>query len=611
MVLFMANEGNGPSRTLMSDDTRALHFRMQELERMRRRMEGEVVAFEEIERFYRGLMDSGAFLYAFIDMEGEFLSLNRGMRSVLGQGAKGAEGSILSICPFGQMETMRDLLHDAQREPVSAIVPLMRRDGAQLWLDAEFSAAKFEGRPAIQIVGADVTEWMRLRETPADPWERGVWSRILDGCPGLLCCVVDKKGKLLYASQGYRALALRVLGHSCETGEPYPPLMTEMDKALNGLLLSAALGRTSSVEIAEPHEEGERLWNFAVAPLSLSGGLAGAVVRVLASEPEPPLEPETPEEPARDAEEAEADQEEPPAVEREEEPPLAPSERMGILDAIANPAAVINEHGVCLAANAPFILSLNAAGEVVGARLLSLIPSDNPINAEFHKKFPEVLLAREGILECRLSAEDGDLMWLEVRARPLEWAGFRAVLLTCEDVTRLRRTREQLQRVAVTDRATGVMNRQGMERIMAHEMERALRDHTPLSLMIMDIDGFRRMNETRGYAATELLLKTLTASRKNMLSSDDVLGRWGGDEFMVLTPQSGEAARLLANSLREMAHGGNFDSGGAVTFSVGVAQFKVEMDLSSLVGTAYDAMVAAKRGGGNRTVLAGDLERMG
>lgn len=561
---------------------------------MRKRYELEAAAFEDLDRLYRGLADSGAFLYAFVDVRGAFLFMNRGMQLFLGQDPEGGTPkTLLSRCSFGQIEAMRGLLRDALKGPVAAAVPLTRPDEGRIWMDAEFSAMDVRGEPALQVVGMDVTEWVNLREQPEAGWENGVWSRVLDCCPGLLCCVVDREGTLLYASHGYSALALRVLGHRCEAGKRYPPLQSEADKSLHDILMAAALGQTSDVEIGERHSEGDRLWSFTAAPLELNGGLEGVVVRVLPVQapqlrhPAPPLEAPEPQ---------------PPAV----EPPVEPSERAGILNAFVVPAAVMNERGVCLAANAPFILALDAREKVIGSRLLDLIPKDGPANADFHEKFPSVLQAREGCLSCRLSSRDGDLTWFEVGVRPLEWAGFHAVLLTCEDVTLLRRTQEQLQRAAVTDRSTGILNRQGMERVLSREMERAVRDKTPLSLMIMDIDGFRRLNESRGYAAAELVLKTLISLCQGLLSVEDVIGRWGGDEFMVLTPRSSEAVRLLADSMRDLAHSGSFGAKATLTLSVGIAQFRAEMDLSGLVGAAYDAMVRAKRSGGNRAVTAGD-----
>ena len=78
---------------------------------------------------------------------------------------------------------------------------------------------------------------------------------------------------------------------------------------------------------------------------------------------------------------------------------------------------------------------------------------------------------------------------------------------------------------------------------------------------------------------------------------------------MILTPQSESAACQLADAVRDMARNGPFDRENSISLSVGVARFSKEMDVSSFVGAAYDAMVAAKKAGGDRTVLAGEPDQ--
>lgn len=453
----------------------------------------------EIERRYGGLINSRAFLYAFVDPEGTFLLMNRGMRVFLGPAIP---DTLIFCCAPEQRQTLQALLREARNEPVAALISLLP-GGADsnaeglLWMEAEFSPAELRGVPAVQVIGMDVTEWVRTEQKlTAEAKERGT------------------KGQ--------------------ETKEP--------------------------PRKAEP-----------------------------------------------------------------EEPRLIPSERTGILNAISGRAAVVNSHGVCVAANAPFILSFgetDPAGEakhakkVVGSRLSELIPEDCPENIAFHRQFSQLLPAREGALECRLSGPEGEVLRLEVRLRPVDWAGLSATMLTCEDVTALRRTQEQLERATSVDCATGILNRQGMERLTARRVERAFRDRTPLSLILLDVDGLRRMNETEGYAAVDRMLKTLPTVLKEVLAErsgdvrtgEEVIGRWGGDEFMVLTSRPGAAARTLANALRDRAHAGAFNSGAAMTLSVGVAELREDMDVSTFVAAAFDAMTAARRSGGNRTVL--DIERM-
>jgi len=118
---------------------------------------------------------------------------------------------------------------------------------------------------------------------------------------------------------------------------------------------------------------------------------------------------------------------------------------------------------------------------------------------------------------------------------------------------------------------------------------------------MLDIDGFRQLNERLGYSACDKILKDLAAAVKSNILLTDFLGRWGGDEFMILTPLPLASAVQLAEKLRDMAQHVTFGENNRLTFSTGVAAFHKSMDVSSFVGAAYDAMVEAKRGGGNRT----------
>ncbi len=363
------------------------------------------------------------------------------------------------------------------------------------------------------------------------------------------------------------------------------------ERELYDVVSAARHGRTSNVEIEENEKDEskpQRKWDFTAAPLRQDGNLSGAVLRVLPSAvPERKLEPEPEEKPA--------------AEERHDAgaPVLS-----AFLDATAAPAAVVDGAGVCLAANALFLQSFNNSENVTGLQFLDMIPADTPANSAVRESFQPLLLAGEGKFECRLPAGEGEVKWMEVYVRPLELNGEKTVMLTCRDSTMLRRTQEQLQRVRETDYTTGLLNRQGLERLLERETRNAVFDMTALSLLILDIDGFRKMNETRGYAAADHALKMLASIMKGALSAGDVMGRWGGDEFMILTPRSSAAARLLGNSLREAARSGPFGREFALTLSVGVAEFSMEMDVSALVASAYDAMLSAKHSGGDRTVVS-------
>ena len=583
----MPTERSNPAnrRSPLEKEKGSLYRRMLELDRRGMRFESEEKALREIERNYLGLMDSEVFLFLLVDIKGNILACNRCAEKFWGVDLRGGEPTQMSaLCSPDSARGLKELLLRASQRKLRSRLVLMRPDDSHVWIEAELAPSVFRGTEAIQVIGADVTEKMRrLLSVGGDGWER-----VLDSCPGLLCCVLDETGRLLYASRGYRAIAERFLGHSCVVGAPYPPENNPVDRSLHVLLSSALLGGTSGMELTEPHEEGSLSWDVTASPLlSGQGKIAGAVLRLAPLIAAPAAERSTL----------------PPNL---AEPFGAAISGQALLNAVSDMLVVVDKAGSCLAANERFFEALSLDPAIfVGKPLKELLVADEFMSADFTGRLRELLDVGEGALEIRAGTSRGDLLWLDIRGRPVAWEGGDAVLLTCRDVTLLRRTQEQLRRVAVTDRATGLLNRQGMEQVLVTELERAARYRGSLCLLFMDIDDFRHLNEVRGYAASDRALKSMMAALKNVLRPTDFLGRWGGDEFMILTPQSDTAACQLADVLRDIARNGVFDKENSISLSVGVARFSREMDVSSFVGAAYDAMVEAKKAGGNRTVLAG------
>ena len=569
----------------MENERGALYRRMVELERRGKRFEREEEALREIERNYQALIESGIFLLLIVGLDGSILACNRCVERFWGIKLGGAEPvSLWSLCSPGGTKILKALLLEASRRRVRSRVALSLPDDSRVWVEVELMPSVFRGDNAVQIIGVDVTEKV-IRPSSGGT---EVWERVLDSCPGLLCCVLDGEGRLLYASRGYRAAAKRFLGHDCVVGSPYPPESNSIDRSLHNLLSSALLGGSGGMELVEVHAEGKRLWEVTASPLLFGPKKAtGAVLRLspLAAAPEgdSPL-------PSSGAGEA----------------PGAAASSMELLNAVFDMLVLVDREGACLAANRRFYEALGLDPALFVGKSLDELPlADDPLNNGFSDRLRELLRAGEGTLELRAGTGQGDLLWLELRARSMTWEGTDALLLTCADTTLLHRTQEQLRRVAVTDRTTGLLNREGMEQVLVKELERAARYRGSLCLLFLDIDDFRRFNEVRGYLASDRALKTLMATLKNVLRPTDFLGRWGGDEFMILTPQPESAACQLADMVRDTARNSLFDGENSLSLSVGVAKFSREMDVSSFVGAAYDAMVAAKKAGGNRTVLAG------
>lgn len=158
------------------------------------------------------------------------------------------------------------------------------------------------------------------------------------------------------------------------------------------------------------------------------------------------------------------------------------------------------------------------------------------------------------------------------------------------------------------DQLTGSLNRRGLDDVMEREMARADRRGTPLCAALLDLDDFKRLNDTHGHQAGDGALKHLVKIVKDTLRSMDVIARYGGEEFLILLPETTiEAATSTMTRLqRELTrHFFMHDNEKVlITFSAGVALRRENEDQESLVGRADKAMYEAKRTGKNRVVVA-------
>jgi two-component system cell cycle response regulator len=176
------------------------------------------------------------------------------------------------------------------------------------------------------------------------------------------------------------------------------------------------------------------------------------------------------------------------------------------------------------------------------------------------------------------------------------------------DITRRKLAEKEIYLLATTDSLTGIANRREFSSVMASEVDRAKRYDTPLSLIMYDIDYFKRVNDTFGHNVGDYILQALTGLVKENIRANDVVGRWGGEEFVLLMPQSDiEAARTAAEKLRLAIAEYQFDKIGRLTVSFGVAEFEPQDDLNSLLKRVDDALYLAKERGRNRVeILVGE-----
>lgn len=169
------------------------------------------------------------------------------------------------------------------------------------------------------------------------------------------------------------------------------------------------------------------------------------------------------------------------------------------------------------------------------------------------------------------------------------------------DITQRKRNEAEIHLLATTDTLTGIANRREFSRVAEAETDRAKRYGTPLSLLMYDLDHFKRVNDTFGHDTGDDVLRAVTAVVMANIRTVDVAARWGGEEFLVLMPQSDlAAAKAAAEKLRQAIERHRFDKVGTVTVSFGVTQFVPQDDLNVLLKRVDDALYRAKENGRNR-----------
>ncbi len=162
----------------------------------------------------------------------------------------------------------------------------------------------------------------------------------------------------------------------------------------------------------------------------------------------------------------------------------------------------------------------------------------------------------------------------------------------------------EVHRMATTDGLTGVTNRAAFDDLLSAELGRAARQRDDTSLLLLDIDHFKRLNDEHGHLLGDEVLRLVGATLRRVCREYDTAARYGGEEFAVILPATGreeafEVAERLRKAIAEMP------TGLGVTASLGVASFPLDAaDAEALVRAADDALYSSKRNGRNRVTAA-------
>lgn len=167
----------------------------------------------------------------------------------------------------------------------------------------------------------------------------------------------------------------------------------------------------------------------------------------------------------------------------------------------------------------------------------------------------------------------------------------------------LRQANQSLERLAHVDRLTNVANRLRIEQVLANAISTAQRHGGPLSILLFDIDHFKRINDTHGHDIGDAVLVSVATAVQESLRSSDTVGRWGGEEFIVVAEHTGrEAAESLAERLRQLVANLSVPPVESVTISIGVAEWRPGSTEKQMIRNADQAMYIAKESGRNRVM---------
>ena len=181
-------------------------------------------------------------------------------------------------------------------------------------------------------------------------------------------------------------------------------------------------------------------------------------------------------------------------------------------------------------------------------------------------------------------------------------------------ITELTGTLEDSRKDAVTDKLTGLANRRAFDHALAEALKRARAEHGPLTLLMLDVDHFKKFNDTFGHKIGDEVLRLVARTLIDNVKGRDTAARYGGEEFAIILPDTTIASACAvaekvrgAMASRRIVRRNSGTDYGQVTLSVGVAMLRDADDADALVGRADEALYVAKRNGRNRVHVDGDV----
>ncbi|WP_373034613.1 GGDEF domain-containing protein [Sulfurimonas sp.] len=210
------------------------------------------------------------------------------------------------------------------------------------------------------------------------------------------------------------------------------------------------------------------------------------------------------------------------------------------------------------------------------------------------KKWTQYILDNPNEVHKALILQNGIEYIFDVSVKEFNVKGEKKSIVVLRNIT-------LLEKLFTTDQLTQINNRKKTEEFIQYCIDDFKRNHNKFSIILLDIDYFKTVNDTYGHDLGDLILKEFSNIIKDNIRKIDMLGRWGGEEFMIIcTNTDVKNAEILAEKIRKKIEEYDFEIVKNMTASFGVAQYSENLDFSSLFKHADEALYLAKNNGRNR-----------
>ncbi|MFN3814133.1 MAG: diguanylate cyclase domain-containing protein [Aquificaceae bacterium] len=258
--------------------------------------------------------------------------------------------------------------------------------------------------------------------------------------------------------------------------------------------------------------------------------------------------------------------------------------------------------GIFLRSGKRFVYANKALASITGYsmdELLSLEDITLLVHYKYRHKVESVMKKRDtgikGIdsYEVMIKRKDGKNRWVRISSETTYWKGSFAGIGVMMDITESKIYERKLKKLSFYDSLTGAYNRYSVELLLEREVEKAKRYGTDLGIVFFDIDNFKSINDTYGHLEGDRVLKSVARIAKKNIRKSDYLGRWGGDEFLIVLPTTKEPQKVAEKIIKVIGNT-KFKKGYKVGISAGCAVYRVGESITSFIHRVDEALYRAK-----------------